>query len=160
MSLQHHRTARQYEDELRKHELALARSLQQAVPGGGVPGPGELVGVRRALARAIRDLRTLRRDLIADLHDSEQHGKGRPAPGQRPARSRNDVIAYEAAGNAIDEVLERWERRREQLEGGPGAGGRPGRRDSGRGDSGRGDSGRRRRPDRPSPGDSRASATA
>jgi hypothetical protein len=158
MALQHHRTARQYEDELRKHELALARSLQQAVPSGGVPGPGELVGVRRALARAIRDLRTLRRDLIADLHDSEQHSKGRPAPGPRPARSRNDVIAYEAAGNAIDEVLERWERRREQLEGGPGAAGgqRPGRRS----DSGRNEGGRRRRPDRPSPGDSRASATA
>jgi hypothetical protein len=157
MALQHHRTARQYEDELRKHELALARSLQQAVPGEGVPSPSELVGVRRALARAIRDLRTLRRDLIADLHDSEQHSKGRPAPGPRPARSRNDVIAYEAAGNAIDEVLERWERRREQLEDGPGAGGqRSGRRNEG----GRGDSGRRRRPDRPSPGDSRASATA
>jgi len=158
MALQHHRTARQYEDELRKHELALARSLQQAVPSGGVPSPGELAGVGRALGRAIRELRTLRRDLIADLHDSEQHSKGRPAPGARPARSRNDVIAYEAAGNAIDEVLERWERRREQLDGGPGApsGQRAGRRQ----DTGRPDSGRRRRPDRPASGESRASATA
>jgi hypothetical protein len=149
---QQRRTAAQYEDELRKHELGLARSLQQAVPGGGMPSPDELGALRRALARAIRELRQLRRELVMDLQAADDHGKGRPAPGRRSS-GRNDVIAYEAAANAIDEVLERWERRREQLEGGPGPSSSGGR------SSGPGEGPRRRRPDRQAPpGASPASA--
>jgi hypothetical protein len=148
---QRSRTAQEYEEELRRHELLLARSLVQAV-GEGDPVRTKPAVISRALNQAIRDLRALRRDLDAELHPPAEpppapepppqrgrpgrgqgQGLGRrgPAPGQsrrptrpepapakpvqRPRLGAKQVLAYEAAGNEIDEVLERWERRLEQL---------------------------------------------
>jgi len=154
------RSASGYEEQLRRHELAAGRALMQVLPAGEPPTARQLAEARRALTRALRDLRGLKRELELDLRLLQ--GGGRPAPGGRPAgrppaggpqaggpqagrpqagrgqagraeagraeagrapaggsraprRRPEELYRYEAAGNAIDEVLERWEARRAQL---------------------------------------------
>jgi hypothetical protein len=121
------RSASGYEEQLRRHELAAGRALMQVLPAGEPASARQLAEARRALTRAIRELRGLRRQLELDvrrLQGGEGPARsGRPGPGrgQPAARSRppgrqpEGLHRYEAALNAIDEVLDRWEGRRTQL---------------------------------------------
>jgi hypothetical protein len=67
------------------------------------------------LTQALFDLRRLGRDLDQEI----EHLKARRRPGEPTTRGRAagpaELDRYEAARNAIDEVIERWEGRREQL---------------------------------------------
>jgi hypothetical protein len=124
---QRKRTARDFEQELRRRELAAARALSQAVPEGQQPTARDLAQARRALDRALADLRRVRRDLDAEI----QRLRG-PAGTTRGAaeRARLDerLVPYDAAGDAIDEVIARWERRSHQLAAAAERGGRRSRR--------------------------------
>ncbi len=113
------RSAAQYEQELRRRGLAVSRALLQALPTDRPPTAREFADARRALAHAIRELRGLRRELDLDIKQL----RARPAGAARPrgadtAQARRDakeLARYEAARNAVDEVLARWEGRRAQL---------------------------------------------
>jgi len=121
------RTASEYEEQLRRQELAASRALMQALPSAERASVGQLTEARRALTRALRDLRGLRRELELDVRRlsggdrSAPPGRapaGRaPAPGRpgTPRRRPGELHRYQAALNAIDEVAERWEGRRAQL---------------------------------------------
>jgi hypothetical protein len=113
---QRRRSASDFEQALRRQELAAGRGLMQALPSDETPGPRELAAARRVLTQAVFDLRRLGRDLD---HEIEQL-RARQRAGERQGRARGaggpgELDRYEAARNAIDEVIERWERRREQL---------------------------------------------
>src|SRR6266540_843447 len=99
------RSTQDYERELRRHELAVGRSLTQVLPSDRPARLRELADARRALSGAIRDLRQLLRDLQADL---QRYGEMR-------SRNQRELLAYEAVAGEIEEVLERWEARRDQL---------------------------------------------
>jgi hypothetical protein len=130
------RSASDYEQQLRRHELAAGRALTQVLPAGGQPTARQLAEARRALTRQLRDLRGLRRELDQDLRrlrGEQSPAAGGPAPpgraraggppaaggGSRPRAPRRrppeELFRLEAAGNAIDEVLDRWEARQAQL---------------------------------------------
>jgi hypothetical protein len=112
---QRRRSPNDFEQALRRQELAAARGLAQALPADGRPGARELAAARRVLTQALFDLRRLGRDLDQEI----EHLKARRRPGEPAARGRAggpaELDRYEAARNAIDEVIERWEGRREQL---------------------------------------------
>jgi hypothetical protein len=115
---QRRRSPSDFEQALRRQELAAARGLAQALPADGRPGARELAAARRVLSQALFDLRRLRRDLD---HEIEQL-QARQRSGERRGRARGaagpgELDRYEAARNAIDEVIERWEGRRDQLSG-------------------------------------------
>jgi hypothetical protein len=99
------RTAQEYERELRRHELAVGRSLTAVLPSDRPARIRELVEARRVMSGAVRDLQRLERDLRADL---ERYSAQR-------SHTQREVLAYEAVAGEIDEVLVRWEARREQL---------------------------------------------
>jgi hypothetical protein len=112
------RSPNDFEQALRRQELAAARGLAQALPADGRrPGARELAAARRVLTQALFDLRRLGRDLDQEIEQL----KARRRPGEPAARGRAgaagpaELDRYEAARNAIDEVIERWEGRREQL---------------------------------------------
>jgi hypothetical protein len=111
---QRRRSAPDYEQALKRQELAAARALSQALPEGKAPTTRELAQARRALDRSLADLRRLRRDLDTEI----QRLRG-PAGAHKGAADRtragDKLIAYDAAGDAIDEVIARWERRSHQL---------------------------------------------
>ncbi len=112
------RSPRQYEEELRRQELAVSRALVQVVPTERRPKTSELAAARRALSQALHELRQLHAELVVDIKQLE--GRDRPGSGRAPAagpgRQRQSALdQFEAARDAIDEVLERWERRRDQL---------------------------------------------
>jgi hypothetical protein len=112
------RSAQQYEQELKRHELAAARALVQVLPTDRPAAARDLAAARRALTQALFDLRRLGRELDHDLEQlqARQPGPTRPpASGQPGRRAPEEVYRLEAARNAIDEVLERWENRRTQL---------------------------------------------
>jgi hypothetical protein len=110
---QRKRSARDYEQALRRQELAAGRALVQALPAEGSPGGRELAAARRVLTQALFELRRLGRDL-----DQEIEGlRARQGPG-RPGRSSpapGELDRFEAVRNAVEEVAERWEGRRDQL---------------------------------------------
>jgi hypothetical protein len=115
---QRRRSPNDFEQALRRQELAAARGLAQALPADGRrPGARELAVARRVLTQALFDLRRLGRDLDQEIEQL----KARRRPGEPAARGRAgaagpaELDRYEAARNAIDEVIERWEGRREQL---------------------------------------------
>jgi hypothetical protein len=114
---QRRRSPNDFEQALRRQELAAARGLAQALPADGPPGARELAAARRVLTQALFDLRRLGRDLDQEI----EHLKAKRRPGEPTARGRaaaarpGELDRYEAARNAIDEVIERWEGRREQL---------------------------------------------
>jgi hypothetical protein len=99
------RTAQDYERELRRHELAVGRSLTAVLPSDRPARIRELVEARRVMSGAVRDLQRLDRDLRADL---ERYSAQR-------SHTQREVLAYEAVAGEIEEVLVRWEARREQL---------------------------------------------
>jgi hypothetical protein len=130
------RTARDYEQALKRQELATGRALVQALPADGSPGPRELAAAKRVLTQALFELRRLGRDLDEQIEGlrSRQPGPARSAQGGRPAQGApprpaqgaqasrpargagpGELDRFEAARNAVEEVAERWEGRRDQL---------------------------------------------
>jgi hypothetical protein len=114
---QRRRSASDFEQALRRQELAAGRALVQALPAEGSPGPRELAAARRVLTQALFDLRRLGRDLDQEI----EHLRAKRRPGETTPRGHAgaagpaELDRYEAARNAIDEVIERWEGRRDQL---------------------------------------------
>jgi hypothetical protein len=109
------RSARDFEQALRRQELAAGRALVQALPAEGPPGGRELAAAKRVLTQSLFELRRLGRDLDEQIESlrSRQGAQGRPA-AQRGA-GPGELDRFEAVRNAVEEVAERWEGRREQL---------------------------------------------
>jgi hypothetical protein len=99
------RTAQEYERELRRQELAIGRSLTAVLPSDRPARIRELVEARRVMSGGVRDLQRLERDLRADL---ERYSAQR-------SHTQREVLDYEAVAGEFEEVLLRWEARREQL---------------------------------------------
>jgi hypothetical protein len=130
------RSARDYEQELRRRELAVGRALVRILPAERQVTVRELAEARRVLANALRDLRHLERQVAADIQQLRNRAAGAPAaqrPPQRggateangspaPTRQRpaarlpRELPEYEATRNAIEDVLARWESREAQLD--------------------------------------------
>jgi hypothetical protein len=106
------RSARDYEQALRRQELAAGRALVQAVGPEATPGPRELAAARRVLTQALFELRRLGRDLDQEIETLRSRSKAQARPrGAGP----DELDRFEAARNAVEEVAERWEGRRDQL---------------------------------------------
>ena len=106
------RSARDYEQALRRRELAAGRALVQALPAERPPGGRELAAAKRVLTQALFELQRLGRDLDQEIESLRaRHGPRRAAQGSGPG----ELDRFEAVRNAIDEVAERWEGRRDQL---------------------------------------------
>ena len=76
----------------------------------------ELAAARRVLTQALFDLRRLCRDLDHEIEQLQARQRsGEPRGRARGAAGPGELDRYEAARNAIDEVIERWEGRRDQL---------------------------------------------
>jgi hypothetical protein len=110
------RSARDYEQALRRQELAAGRALVQALPAEGSPGPRELAAARRVLTQSLFELRRLGRDLDQEIEATRSR---KPTSGAaRPAAQRSnpgELERLEAVREAVEEVAERWEGRRDQL---------------------------------------------
>jgi hypothetical protein len=111
---QRRRSAPDFEQALKRQELAAARALSQALPEGKAPTPRDLAQARRVLDRSLADLRRLRRDLDFEIQ-SLRGPAGTPRGQADRARTAAKLIPFDAAGDAIDEVIARWERRSHQL---------------------------------------------
>jgi hypothetical protein len=110
-------SARDYEQALRRQELAAGRALVQALGAEGSPGPRELAAARRVLTQSLFELRRLGRDLDQEIEGLRARSKG-AAGAARPAAQRSnpgELERLEAVRNAVEEVAERWEGRRDQL---------------------------------------------
>jgi hypothetical protein len=108
------RSARDYEQALRRQELSAGRALVQALPAEGAPGPRELAAARRVLTQSLFELRRLGRDLDQEIEALRARSKG----AARPAAQRSnpgELERLEAVREAVEEVAERWEGRRDQL---------------------------------------------
>jgi hypothetical protein len=107
------RSARDYEQALRRQELAVGRALVQAVGSEGSPGARELAAARRVLTQALFELRRLARDLDQEIEGLRTKGPRttRAAQGSGPG----ELDRLEALREAVEEVAERWEGRRDQL---------------------------------------------
>jgi hypothetical protein len=108
------RSAGDYEQALRRQELAAGRALVQALPAEGSPGGRELAAAKRVLTQALFELRRLGRDLDQEI-ESLRARPGRPAPRAARGSGPGELDRFEAVRNAIEEVAERWEGRRDQL---------------------------------------------
>jgi hypothetical protein len=111
------RSARDFEQALRRQELAVGRALVQALGDGGSPGPRELAAARRVLTQSLFELRRLGRDLDQEIEALRSRSKG-AAGAARPAAQRSnpgELERLEAVREAVEEVAERWEGRRDQL---------------------------------------------
>jgi hypothetical protein len=106
------RSARDYEQALRRQELAAGRALVQTLPAERPPGGRELAAAKRVLTQALFELRRLGRDLDQEIEGLRaRQGPRRAAQGSGPG----ELDRFEAVRNAIEEVAERWEGRRDQL---------------------------------------------
>jgi hypothetical protein len=108
------RTARDYEQALRRQELAAGRALVQALPAEGAPRPPELAAARRVLTQALFELRRLGRELDQEIEGLRKRQGSTRAAQARKAGS-GELDRFEAARDAVEEVAERWEGRRGQL---------------------------------------------
>jgi hypothetical protein len=111
------RSARDYEQALRRQELAAGRALVQALPAEGSPGPRELAAARRVLTQSLFELRRLGRDLDQEIEATRSRRPG-ASGAARPATQRSnpgELERLEAVREAVEEVAERWEGRRDQL---------------------------------------------
>src|SRR5829696_8101066 len=91
------RRARDYEQTLKRQELAAGRALVQALPAEGPPGARELAAAKRVLTQALFELRRLGRDLDEQIEGlrSRKPGPARPGrpgppgpvPWRRPGRA-------------------------------------------------------------------------
>ena len=123
MAPERKRTVRDYEQALKRQELAAGRALVQALPAEGPPGPRELAAAKRVLTQALFELRRLGRDLDEQIEGLRSRQPGPARSGQaaqaRPASPRGagpgELDRFEAVRNAVEEVAERWEGRRDQL---------------------------------------------
>ena len=116
MAPERKRSARDYEQALRRQELAAGRALVQALPAEGSPGARELAAARRVLTQNLFELRRLGRDLDQEIDGLR--ARRAPAKGARPAprgSGPGDLDRLEAVRNAVEEIAERWEGRRDQL---------------------------------------------
>jgi hypothetical protein len=108
------RSARDYEQALKRQELAAGRALVQALPAEGAPRPRELAAARRVLTQALFELRRLGRDLDQQIETlRSKQGPTRPAQGR--GAGSGELDRFEAVRDAVEEVAERWEGRRDQL---------------------------------------------
>jgi hypothetical protein len=107
------RSARDYEQALRRQELAAGRALVQAIGNEASPGARELAAARRVLTQALFDLRRLARDLDQEIEGLRAKGSRttRTAQGSGPG----ELDRLEALRGTVEEVAERWEGRRDQL---------------------------------------------
>jgi hypothetical protein len=108
------RSARDYEQALKRQELAAGRALVQALPADGPPGPRELAAARRVLTQALFELRRLGRDLDQQI-ETLRSRQGTPRPTQARGAGSGELDRFEAVRDAVEEVAERWEGRRDQL---------------------------------------------
>jgi hypothetical protein len=108
------RTARDYEQALRRQELAAGRALVQALPAEGKPGGRELAAARRVLTQALFELRRLGRDLEQEIEGLRKR-QGPTRTAQARAAGSGELDRLEAVRDAVEEVAERWEGRRDQL---------------------------------------------
>jgi hypothetical protein len=108
---QRKRSAQDYEQALRRQELATGRALVQALPAEGPPGGRELAAARRVLTQALFELRRLGRDLEQEIEGL----RARQGPARPGRSSPGELDRFEAVRNAVEEVAERWEGRRDQL---------------------------------------------
>ena len=123
MAPERKRSARDYEQALKRQELAAGRALVQALPAEGSPGTRELAAAKRVLTQALFELRRLGRDLDEQIEGlrSRQPGPARSGQGAqgRPAPTRGagpgELDRFESVRNAVEEIAERWEGRRDQL---------------------------------------------
>jgi hypothetical protein len=134
------RSARDYEQALKRQELAAGRALVQALPAEGAPRPRDLAAARRVLTQALFDLRRLGRDLDQEIEGLRKR-QGSTRPTQARGGGPGELDRFEAVRNAVEEVAERWEGRRDQLSAELDR--RQPRGGQGRGDQGRGSQGRR-----------------
>jgi hypothetical protein len=113
------RSARDYEQALRRQELAAGRALIQALPAERPPGARELAAAKRVLTQALFELRRLGRDLDQEIEGLRARQgpvrPGRPAPRAPQGSGPGELDRIEAVRNAVEEVAERWEGRRDQL---------------------------------------------
>jgi hypothetical protein len=108
------RSVRDYEQALRRQELAAGRALVQALPAEGAPQPRELAAARRVLTQSLFELRRLGRDLDQQIETlRSKPGSARPAPAR--GAGSGELDRFEAVRDAVEEVAERWEGRRDQL---------------------------------------------
>jgi hypothetical protein len=104
-----------YEQALRRQELAAGRALVQALGAEGTPGPRELAAARRVLTQALFELRRLGRDLDAEIETLRSRTKGSTRPAPARGAGPGELDRLEAVRSAVEEVAERWEGRRDQL---------------------------------------------
>jgi hypothetical protein len=110
------RSARDYEQQLRRQELAAGRALVQALPAEGSPGPRELAAARRVLTQALFELRRLGRDLDHEIETLKaKRPPTRPGSAQGRGAGPGELDRLEALRGAVEEVAERWQGRRDQL---------------------------------------------
>ena len=114
MAPERKRSARDYEQALKRQELAAGRALVQALPADGPPGPRELAAARRVLTQALFELRRLGRDLDQQI-ETLRSRKGSSRPAQARGAGSGELDRFEAVRDAVEEVAERWEGRRDQL---------------------------------------------
>ena len=108
------RSVRDYEQALKRQELAAGRALVQALPAEGAPRPRELAAARRVLTQSLFELRRLGRDLDQQIETLRvKQGSARPA--QARGAGSGELDRFEAVRDAVKEVAERWEGRRDQL---------------------------------------------
>ena len=108
------RSVRDYEQALKRQELAAGRALVQALPAEGAPRPRELAAARRVLTQSLFELRRLGRDLDQQI-ETLRAKQGAARPAQARGAGSGELDRFEAVRDAIEEVAERWEGRRDQL---------------------------------------------
>ena len=114
MAPERRRSARDYEQALRRQELAAGRALVAALPAEGTPGTRELAAARRVLTQSLFELRRLGRELDEQIESLRSRpGQGRPAPAR--GAGPGELDRFQAVRDAVEEVAERWEGRRDQL---------------------------------------------
>jgi hypothetical protein len=142
------RSARDYEQTLKRQELAAGRALVQALPADGPPRPRDLAAARRVLTQALFELRRLGRDLDQQI-EALRSRQGSARPAQVRGGGPGELDRFEAVRNAVEEVAERWEGRRDQLSAELDR--RQPREGQGRGSRGQGSQGRAEQGRRPGP---------
>ena len=117
MAPERKRSARDYEQALRRQELAAGRALVQALPAEGSPGPRELAAARRVLTQSLFELRRLGRDLDQEIEATRSRKPATTGAARSAAQRSNpgELERLEAVREAVEEVAERWEGRRDQL---------------------------------------------
>ena len=114
MAPERKRTARDYEQALKRQELAAGRALVQALGDGTAPGPRELAAARRVLTQSLFELRRLGRDLDQQI-ETLRAKQGPARAAQARGAGSGELDRFEAVRDAVEEVAERWEGRRDQL---------------------------------------------